>query len=116
MLRRIWLWACTILSSRAFPSHLVDGDREHATPILFPGVDTLNHRRGEKVGWVSSDKALALVTDVALEPGRELYNKCARVAVCLTVQLRRQIERGVAFRCVLPRTSVTFAWASAPMR
>ena len=82
-----------MLSSRAFPSHLIDGDRANATPILFPGVDTLNHRRGEKVGWLSSDTALALVTDVALEPGRELFNKCVWIAPnVLTLQLRSQVE------------------------
>ena len=112
-LRRTWLWSCTMLSSRAFPSHLIDGDRANATPILFPGVDTLNHRRGEKVGWVSSDKALALVTDVALESGRELFNKCVLVAPnIVTHQLRCQVERRVAVRCVLRVSRHAFVgWA-----
>lgn len=54
--RELYLWASTILSSRAFASHLIDGDRAGATPILFPGVDTLNHRYGEKVSWIADEQ------------------------------------------------------------
>ncbi|GAA5835729.1 hypothetical protein JCM11251_007411 [Rhodosporidiobolus azoricus] len=48
-----WLWACTILSSRAFPSSLIDGDKENSTPVLFPGIDMLNHRPTAKLTWSS---------------------------------------------------------------
>ncbi|GAA6008631.1 hypothetical protein JCM10207_007185 [Rhodosporidiobolus poonsookiae] len=48
-----WLWACTILSSRAFPSSLIDGDKPNSTPVLFPGIDMLNHRPTSKVTWSS---------------------------------------------------------------
>ncbi|BGP14819.1 hypothetical protein JCM10213v2_002774 [Rhodosporidiobolus nylandii] len=48
-----WLWACTIISSRAFPSHLIDGDKDNSTPVLFPGIDLLNHRPQAKVTWSS---------------------------------------------------------------
>ncbi|GAA5910166.1 hypothetical protein JCM8208_006747 [Rhodotorula glutinis] len=48
-----WLWACTILSSRAFPSSLIDGDKANSTPVLFPGIDMLNHRPTAKVTWSS---------------------------------------------------------------
>lgn len=46
-----WLWACTMLSSRAFPSSLIDGDQPNSTPVLFPGIDLLNHRPTAKVTW-----------------------------------------------------------------
>ncbi|GAA5890206.1 hypothetical protein JCM5296_002850 [Sporobolomyces johnsonii] len=48
-----WLWACTIISSRAFPSSLIDGDKPNSTPVLFPGIDMLNHRPTSKVTWSS---------------------------------------------------------------
>ena len=68
-----YLWAATILSSRAFSSRLITGIGE-ATPVLFPGVDSLNHRRGEKVGWLSGEDALSLVTDADVSAGVELFN------------------------------------------
>ncbi|GAA5920831.1 hypothetical protein JCM1841_005116 [Sporobolomyces salmonicolor] len=46
-----WLWACTLISSRAFPSSLIDGDKPNSTPVLFPGIDMLNHRPTSKITW-----------------------------------------------------------------
>ncbi|GAA5848202.1 hypothetical protein JCM5353_005826 [Sporobolomyces roseus] len=48
-----WLWACTIISSRAFPSHLLDSDKTNSTPVLFPGIDMLNHKPTAKLTWSS---------------------------------------------------------------
>ncbi|GAA5958701.1 hypothetical protein JCM3765_006008 [Sporobolomyces pararoseus] len=48
-----WLWASTIISSRAFPSHLLDGDKTNSTPVLFPGIDMLNHKPTAKLTWSS---------------------------------------------------------------
>ncbi|GAA5823460.1 hypothetical protein JCM3770_006045 [Rhodotorula araucariae] len=58
-----WLWACTILSSRAFPSSLIDGDKENSTPVLFPGIDMLNHRPTSKVTWSSDVHMEAATSD-----------------------------------------------------
>ncbi|GAA6005800.1 hypothetical protein JCM11491_004015 [Sporobolomyces phaffii] len=55
-----WLWASTIISSRAFPSHLLDGDKLNSTPVLFPGIDLLNHKPTAKLTW-SSDVHVATV-------------------------------------------------------
>lgn len=64
----LYLWACTIISSRAFPSSLIDGDTgPNNTPVLFPGVDTLNHRYGQKVTWKSDVQAQTLT--IQLEDG-----------------------------------------------
>ncbi|GAA5986198.1 hypothetical protein JCM11641_002886 [Rhodosporidiobolus odoratus] len=84
-----WLWACTILSSRAFPSSLIDGDKENSTPVLFPGIDMLNHRPTAKLTW-SSDVhvetagtgedgkkgkgSLTIVVDEALEADKQVFN------------------------------------------
>lgn len=62
-----WLWACTVISSRAFPSVLIDGDKANNTPVLFPGVDTLNHRYGEKVTWKTDVEAKTVT--IVLENG-----------------------------------------------
>ncbi|GAA5944299.1 hypothetical protein JCM3775_003319 [Rhodotorula graminis] len=82
-----WLWACTILSSRAFPSSLIDGDKANSTPVLFPGIDMLNHRPTAKVTWSSDvhaevassdgegDKgSLTIVLDEDVPAGEQVFN------------------------------------------
>ncbi|KAG0658346.1 hypothetical protein C6P46_005802 [Rhodotorula mucilaginosa] len=59
-----WLWACTMLSSRAFPSSLIDGDQPNSTPVLFPGIDLLNHRPTAKVTWSTDVHAVPVVGSV----------------------------------------------------
>jgi hypothetical protein len=62
------LHSATILSSRAFPSHLIphyDHPSRSSTPVLFPGVDSLNHRRGTKITWsVDSDPKVKRVEQI----------------------------------------------------
>ncbi|GAA6000217.1 uncharacterized protein JCM10292_004039 [Rhodotorula paludigena] len=81
----LWLWACTILSSRAFPSSLIDGNKENSTPVLFPGVDMLNHRPTARVTWSidagvassassGSDGSLTIVLDEAVGAGEQVFN------------------------------------------
>ncbi|BGP38834.1 hypothetical protein JCM10449v2_002772 [Rhodotorula kratochvilovae] len=81
-----WLWACTILSSRAFPSSLIDGDKENSTPVLFPGVDMLNHRPTSKVTWstdpgvekatgvLSAGGSLTIMLDEDVAAGEQVFN------------------------------------------
>ncbi|GAA5880500.1 hypothetical protein JCM3774_000629 [Rhodotorula dairenensis] len=83
-----WLWACTMLSSRAFPSSLIDGDRANSTPVLFPGIDLLNHRPTAKVTWSTdvhaapttsdartADKgSLTIVLDETVSAGSQVFN------------------------------------------
>ncbi|BGO90464.1 hypothetical protein NBRC10512_004730 [Rhodotorula toruloides] len=83
-----WLWACTILSSRAFSSDLIDGDKDNSTPVLFPGVDLLNHRPDARVTWFSdmdteNERAdgravgkgsLTIVLDEEIPAGAQVYN------------------------------------------
>lgn len=52
----MYLAAATYLSSRAFPSTLLSPSpslvaNETSYPILLPGIDSLNHARGQPVTW-----------------------------------------------------------------
>lgn len=55
--REQYLAAATHLASRAFPSSILSPTPTLQTtpstkPILLPGVDSLNHKRGHPVSWV----------------------------------------------------------------
>ncbi|KAF9219357.1 SET domain-containing protein [Gyrodon lividus] len=55
----IYLTALTHLSSRAFPSSILSAKPSLVStpstyPVLIPGVDFLNHKRGQPVSWVVS--------------------------------------------------------------
>ncbi|KAJ7752803.1 SET domain protein [Mycena maculata] len=55
----LFLTCTTHLSSRAFPSTLLSQTLSLTSPsdpepILLPGVDSLNHARGEPVSWIQS--------------------------------------------------------------
>ncbi|KAM0788417.1 hypothetical protein ACM66B_001554 [Microbotryomycetes sp. NB124-2] len=71
-------WACTMISSRAFPSRVVDGDDSDPTPILLPGVDMLNHDLSSKVTWRTSEYtnngAVSLVVESATQAGSQIFN------------------------------------------
>lgn len=80
--------AQTWLSSRAFPSSLMEDPpslfNPTAAPVLVPLVDALNHARGTPISWSidqrdrSSDnpspKSLSLVSHNAIQSGDELFN------------------------------------------
>jgi hypothetical protein len=71
LLSQDYFWASTIVTSRSFPSTLLantshasgppgDHDANQPTlrasetvPILLPGVDIFNHKRGSKIEWRS---------------------------------------------------------------
>ncbi|RPD60839.1 SET domain-containing protein [Lentinus tigrinus ALCF2SS1-6] len=79
-----YLTACTYLSSRAFPStmlslepSLVNTPTSH--PVLLPGIDSLNHARGQPVSWVistseTSEPSITLVIHSHTRSGSELLN------------------------------------------
>ncbi|MBW0536257.1 hypothetical protein O181_075972 [Austropuccinia psidii MF-1] len=100
-----YLWACTIITSRSFSSSLLENlnipkvssqttlqkpnsianldlntSSKEPTPILLPGVDTLNHKRGTKVEWrlTKSHSGLHKVQIIALEDtinlGDQVFN------------------------------------------
>lgn len=71
--RELHRYFSTVLSSRAFPSSLIfSSGTQEATPVLFPGVDMLNHCYGRKVSWLSDqvpDGKLKIVLDAGVERG-----------------------------------------------
>ncbi|KZS93388.1 SET domain-containing protein [Sistotremastrum niveocremeum HHB9708] len=79
--------AATYLSSRAFPSSLLSSSPSlsdpNSTPVLLPGVDSLNHSRGQPVSWVVSNLsnapteerlAISLVSRADIHPNSEILN------------------------------------------
>ncbi|KAF8806342.1 SET domain protein, partial [Phlegmacium glaucopus] len=83
-----YLTAATYLSSRAFPSSLLSPTPSLAhsptsQPVLLPGVDALNHARGQPISWVvtypntndtSQEPKISLVLHTATLKGDELFN------------------------------------------
>lgn len=87
-----WLAALTFLSSRAFPSRLLDlnsvasdVDASSSTtpshPVLLPGIDILNHQPLHPVSWLSSpapsSPTSGLVSVLVHRPipaGSQIYN------------------------------------------
>lgn len=87
----LYLTAATYISSRAFPSTILSRtpslqSSPSTKPILLPGIDSLNHGRGQPVSWVVSypdinetETALktpniSLVLHTPTERGQELLN------------------------------------------
>ena len=90
--RERYITAATYLSSRSFPSTLISQNPSLAAsadsyPVLLPGVDSLNHARGQPVSWVvdhlpptnqtrgsGQRLGLSLVIHSRTRPGEELLN------------------------------------------
>ena len=86
--RQRYLTAATYLSSRSFPSSLLSSTPSLAysptsQPVLLPGVDALNHARGQPISWVvtypnsndtSQEPRISLVLHTATPKGDELFN------------------------------------------
>ncbi|KAG9219960.1 hypothetical protein CCMSSC00406_0006873 [Pleurotus cornucopiae] len=86
----LYLTASTYLASRAFPSSILSPNPTLAAspssyPVLLPGIDTLNHARGQPVTWLVSypdqietasvrDPSVSLVLHASTEAGEELFN------------------------------------------
>lgn len=88
--RNKYLTAATYLSSRAFPSSLLSEtpslvSTPSTEPVLIPGVDCLNHMRGQPVSWVvtypsktseasNAESTISLVLHSSTVNGQEIYN------------------------------------------
>lgn len=70
----MYLTASTHLSSRAFPSSILSPDPSLVAspstyPVLIPGVDLLNHKRGQPVSWiVSCQDAASDIVSIVVHP------------------------------------------------
>jgi hypothetical protein len=74
--RELYLWACVMISSRAFPSHLIDPTIrvEDSVPVLLPGMDAFNHNPHKKVLWNKLDNGVALITEEPIRAGEQAFN------------------------------------------
>ncbi|WFD23054.1 hypothetical protein MEQU1_001738 [Malassezia equina] len=70
--KRLWYWADTAYASRSFPP-MVGGWPADDEPILIPGFDALNHKRGEPVTWSFESPDMAVFTT------RQEYNSHEQV-------------------------------------
>ncbi|KAI0698478.1 SET domain-containing protein [Cytidiella melzeri] len=80
--------AAIYLTSRAFPSTLLSENpslisRPDSYPVLLPGVDSLNHARGQPVSWVVShppstssntEPSISLAIHTETPAGAEIFN------------------------------------------
>ncbi|KAF9353663.1 hypothetical protein BGX26_008572 [Mortierella sp. AD094] len=67
-----FLWAETVLSSRAFPAHLFGGGVEGET-VLIPLGDTLNHKSRHKATWIKTPGGLQM-SGSAIKQGHQVFN------------------------------------------
>jgi hypothetical protein len=90
MNRERYLTSSTSLSSRAFPSTLLSSEpslnsTQSSHPVLLPGIDSLNHARGQPVSWVIShpkpkgeesppEPTISLLLHKQAIAGQELFN------------------------------------------
>ncbi|BFZ60543.1 hypothetical protein YB2330_001580 [Saitoella coloradoensis] len=75
-----YLWSATVLSSRSFPSRLLDdgpsdSSPEASDPVLFPIVDSLNHKPRTPVTWLKeAGQCLKLIAEDEHCAGEEVCN------------------------------------------
>ncbi|KAF8933882.1 hypothetical protein BGZ58_006070 [Dissophora ornata] len=67
-----FLWAETVLSSRAFPAHLFGGGVEGEI-VLIPLGDTLNHKSRHKATWIKTPQGLEM-SGSASSKGSQVFN------------------------------------------
>lgn len=99
--REDYLWAATILSSRSFPSHLLDtisnnpaaidistdatlshpqktdrrrDDVDASQPILVPILDLLNHKPNHPVTWLTGERKITFTAETTYAAGDEIFN------------------------------------------
>ncbi|SGY16550.1 BQ5605_C012g06905 [Microbotryum silenes-dioicae] len=76
----LYLWASSIVSSRSFPSSLITGPTTpDPDPVLFPGVDTLNHAYATPITWSSDVKhpthpSLSLILESQVAEDEQVFN------------------------------------------
>lgn len=85
IIRELYLWAATVMTSRSFPGPAVfnqaegnfptyNDNPEGKAPVLIPGLDLLNHVPSSHVAWVWNSTTCAIKTDVQLTGGSEVPN------------------------------------------
>lgn len=78
--RELYLWASTIITSRAFSSKVLSGAvqpddlPEDGVSALLPLIDLPNHRPMAKVEWRAGDKDIGLLVLEDHSAGQEISN------------------------------------------
>ncbi|KAK9480564.1 hypothetical protein V1514DRAFT_325747 [Lipomyces japonicus] len=71
----LYLWACTVLTSRSFPSNIIfNTANKESYPVLVPLVDSLNHYPSTPIIWTSAEGKFTLSTGANVDKGQELFN------------------------------------------
>jgi hypothetical protein len=84
LIRNNYLWAATVLSSRSFPSRLINADVtlqiqnpsefDLSDPILIPVMDMLNHKPNHPVTWLTSSTNITFVAETEYPANAEIFN------------------------------------------
>jgi hypothetical protein len=80
--RELFLWAATVFSSRSFTSLIFNTTTTEASgkesfALLYPVLDSFNHKFGAKVLWNMDKGDFELSTTETTEKGEEVYNNYA---------------------------------------
>ncbi|KAG0323935.1 hypothetical protein BG000_002411, partial [Podila horticola] len=68
----MFLWAETVISSRAYPAHLF-GECREGEVVLIPLADMLNHRSRYKISWLKTPQGLQMSSS-AVKKGEQVFN------------------------------------------
>jgi hypothetical protein len=80
LFRELYLWASTIITSRAFSAKVLSGAVEpvdlpdDGVSVLLPLIDLPNHRPMAKVEWRAGDEDVGLLVLEDVAPGEEISN------------------------------------------
>jgi len=69
-----YLWAVSIITSRAFPYSLVDPSDKTSAEILIPLADALNHEPRKKILWKYVNDTLEIITEEDIGAGAQIFN------------------------------------------
>jgi hypothetical protein len=73
----MFLWAATIFTSRSFTSTIMAASETESYALLYPALDSFNHRFGAKVVWNMEKGDFALGLTESVKKGEEVYNNYA---------------------------------------
>ncbi|GAA5811478.1 hypothetical protein MFLAVUS_004915 [Mucor flavus] len=73
-----FLWCYSVFSSRSFPYQLIDPSSTEVSEVLFPLVDSLNHKPNTKITWTRNGDvetgSLSFVSGQVYGAGEEIFN------------------------------------------
>ena len=78
--RDLYLWAWTIITSRAFFPKVLSGSVESSDlpdegiSVLLPLIDLPNHRPLAKVEWRAGEEDVGMIVLESVSPGQEISN------------------------------------------